>query len=257
MDVHDSPAISHIAGNKGIPSDTRAEGASFPIPSIPVPDTPTASVVLTPEQAKQQREYAIYFIQNTIRALGAAAVFGLSVTAAVISGGTMLPIAVLTGAALVIAIGDACCAYYNYQRVCQQNEPLQTASDSVAFVVSQLALKCGASFHGAHTLANYFSLLIRSGIAVASIVMPLVFPPLAAKNIAASLAKGSVSTSVCLTAIGAVLDYCLARNQNSDEETPLDESPADPCSLLAEEIITSYQSSTPPEFTESASNVPR
>lgn len=114
-------------------------------------------------------------MQYTIRALGATVVFGLSVAAAVISGGAGLPIAILAGAALVIAIGDACCAYHNYQLICQQKAPLQTASDSVALVVSALALKCGASLNCANTLANCLSLLIRSGIAISMLVLPYSF----------------------------------------------------------------------------------
>ncbi len=43
------------------------------------------------------------------------------------------------------------------------------------------------------------------------LVLPLQFPLPTAENIAASLDMGSVITSVSLTAIGAVLDYCLAR----------------------------------------------
>ncbi len=152
----------------------------------------------------------------------------------------------LAGAALVIAIGDACCAYHNYQLICQQKEPLQTASDSVALVVSALALKCGASLNCANTLANCLSLLIRSGIAISMLVLPLQFPLPAAENIAASLDMGSVITSVSLTAIGAVLDYCLARPSGDDQENSVDELHADPSVLLAEQMAALCQSATTP-----------
>ncbi len=45
-------------------------------------------------------------------------------------------------------------AYHNYQLICQQRSRYKTASDSVALVVSALALKCGASLNCANTLAN-------------------------------------------------------------------------------------------------------
>ncbi|EHW2359611.1 pathogenicity island 2 effector protein SseF, partial [Salmonella enterica subsp. enterica serovar Kentucky] len=155
------------------------------------------------------------------------------------------------GAALVIAIGDACCAYHNYQLICQQKEPLQTASDSVALVVSALALKCGASLNCANTLANCLSLLIRSGIAISSLVIQLQFPLPAAENIAASLNMGSVITSVSLTAIGAVLDYCLARRSGDDRENSVDELYADPSALLAEQMASLCQSATTPALIDS------
>lgn len=254
MEVHIPPAASNIAGNNSIPSDMQAEGTSFTPPEIPVPDAPITSVLLTPEQVKQQRDYAMHFIQYTIRALGATVVFGLSVAAAVISGGAGLPIVILAGAALVIATGDACCAYHNYQLICQQKEPLQTSSDSVALVVSQLALKCGANLTCANTLANCLSLLIRSGIAISSLVIPLLFPLPAAENIAASLEMGTVITSASLTAIGAVLDYYLARTPSADQENTFDEFPADPSVLLAEKIIESCKSVTLPASMESMGN---
>ncbi|ECF6984364.1 pathogenicity island 2 effector protein SseF, partial [Salmonella enterica subsp. enterica] len=174
-----------------------------------------------------------------------------------ISGGAGLPIAILAGAALVIAIGDACCAYHNYQLICQQKEPLQTASDSVALVVSALALKCGASLNCANTLANCLSLLIRSGIAISMLVLPLQFPLPAAENIAASLDMGSVITSVSLTAIGAVLDYCLARCSGDDQENSVDELHADPSVLLAEQMAALCQSATTPALMDSSGHTSR
>ncbi|EKH2048360.1 type III secretion systems effector SseF [Salmonella enterica] len=254
MVVHIPPAVNNIVGDNSVPSDMQAEGASFLPPEIPAPDTPTTPVLLTPEQIKQQRDYAMHFIQYTIRALGAAVVFGLSIAAVVISGGAGLPILILAGVALVIATGDACCAYHNYQLICHQKEPLQTASDSVAFVVSKLSLECGASLNCANTLANCLSLLIRSGIAISSLVIPIQFPLPAADNIAASLVMGTVITSASLTAIGAVLDYCRVRPQNADQEITFDERPADPCVLLAEKITEFCQSDTSPALMECIDN---
>ncbi|EAA8843962.1 TPA: type III secretion systems effector SseF [Salmonella enterica] len=257
MEIHIPPAASNIVDGHSLPSDIQAKGASFPLPKIPAPGTPTAPVLLTPEQIKQQREYAVHFMQYIIRALGATVVFGLSVAAAVISGGAGLPIVILAGAALVIAIGDACCAYHNYQLICQQKEPLQTSSDSVALVVSELALKCGASLHCASTLANSLSLLIRAGIAISFLVIPLQFPLPAAENIAASLDMGTVITSVSLTAIGAVLDYCLARPPRDDQENSFDELQADPSVLLAEKMTALCQSATPPALMDSSEHKSR
>ncbi|EAZ5329669.1 type III secretion systems effector SseF [Salmonella enterica] len=254
MEIHIPPAASNIVDGHSLPSDIQAKGASFPPPEIPAPGTPTAPVLLTPEQIKQQREYAVHFMQYIIRALGATVVFGLSVAAAVISGGAGLPIVILAGAALVIAIGDACCAYHNYQLICQQKEPLQTSSDSV---VSELALKCGASLHCASTLANSLSLLIRAGIAISFLVIPLQFPLPAAENIAASLDMGTVITSVSLTAIGAVLDYCLARPPRDDQENSFDELQADPSVLLAEKMTALCQSATPPALMDSSGHQSR
>lgn len=108
MKIHIPSAASNIVDGNSPPSDIQAKEVSFPPPEIPAPGTPAAPVLLTPEQIRQQRDYAIHFMQYTIRALGATVVFGLSVAAAVISGGAGLPIAILAGAALVIAIGDAC-----------------------------------------------------------------------------------------------------------------------------------------------------
>ncbi|EBU9349623.1 type III secretion systems effector SseF [Salmonella enterica] len=257
MKIHIPSAASNIVDGNSPPSDIQAKEVSFPPPEIPAPGTPAAPVLLTPEQIRQQRDYAIHFMQYTIRALGATVVFGLSVAAAVISGGAGLPITILAGAALVIAIGDACCAYHNYQSICQQKEPLQTASDSVALVVSALALKCGASLNCANTLANCLSLLIRSGIAISMLVLPLQFPLPAAENIAASLDMGSVITSVSLTAIGAVLDYCLARPSGDDQENSVDELYADPSALLAEQMAALCQSATTPALMDSSDHTSR
>lgn len=66
--------------------------------------------------------------------------------------------------------------------------------------------------------------------------MPSLFPLPVAENIAASLEMGTVITSASLTAIGAVLDYCLARTPSADQENPFDELPADPSVLLAEKL---------------------
>ncbi|EOX8444297.1 type III secretion systems effector SseF [Salmonella enterica] len=252
MEIHISPAASNIVDGNSPPSDIQAKEASFPPPEIPAPGTPTPPVLLTPEQIKQQRDYALHFMQYTIRALGATVVFGLSVAAAVISGGAALPIVILAGAALVIAIGDACCAYHNYQLICQQKEPLKTSSDSVALVVSALALKCGASLNCANTLANSLSLLIRSGIAISFLVISLQLPLPAAESIVVSLDMGSVSTSVSLTAIGAVLDYCLARPPSDAQENAFDKPQADPSVLLAEKITEICKSATSPPLMDNS-----
>ncbi|EGX8130745.1 pathogenicity island 2 effector protein SseF, partial [Salmonella enterica subsp. enterica serovar Infantis] len=104
----------------------------------------------------------------------------------------------------------------------------------------------------ANTLANCLSLLIRSGIAISSLVIQLQFPLPAAENIAASLDMGSVITSVSLTAIGAVLDYCLARPSGDDQENSVDELYADPSALLAEQMASLCQSATTPALIDSS-----
>lgn len=65
---------------------------------------------------------------------------------------------------------------------------------------------------------------------------------------------GTVITSASLTAIGAVLDYCRVRPQNTDQEITFDERPADPCVLLAEKITEFCQSDTPPALMECIDN---
>ncbi len=65
---------------------------------------------------------------------------------------------------------------------------------------------------------------------------------------------GHALMSASLTAIGAVLDYCLARTPSADQENPFDELPADPSVLLAGKIIESCQSVTLPASRESMGN---
>lgn len=96
MKIHIPSAASNIVDGNSPPSDIQAKEASFP-PLKFQPSHPAAPVLLTPEQIRQQKDYAIHFMQYTIRALGATVVFGLSVAAAVISGGAGLPIAILAG----------------------------------------------------------------------------------------------------------------------------------------------------------------
>lgn len=85
----------------------------------------------------------------------------------------------------------------------------------------------------------------------------LQFPLPAAENIAASLDMGSVITSVSLTAIGAVLDYCLARPSGDDQENSVDELHADPSALLAEQMAALCQSATAPALMDSSGHTSR
>lgn len=99
--------------------------------------------------------------------------------------------------------------------------------------------------------------MIRSGIAISFLVIPLQFPLPAAENIAVSLDMGTVITSVSLTAIGAVLDYCLARPPRDDQENSFDELQADPSVLLAEKMTALCQSATPPALMDSSDHQSR
>ncbi len=108
------------------------------LPEIPAHSAPQPQLLLTPGTNKAAEELCdTYAIHYSLRA-GCDGRVELSVAAAVISAGQDYH-CYSCGAALVIAIGDACCAYHNYRIDMSAKGPLQTASDSVALVVSALA----------------------------------------------------------------------------------------------------------------------
>lgn len=190
-------------------SRTRLLSASV----IPAPCEGETRVELSPEQIARRKECLIRFLQQTAYAVGASTALGLSIMATVISGGAGVPVTALTAVAAAIAIGDACCAYYNYMQERQQKPVLKTGCDSIAFAISNLAECCGAGTCCADNLGDATSFLLRVGTGVSTIILPHVMALHVPGTVEALMGTAAMVTSASVTLVGAVLDSSAARIQ--------------------------------------------
>lgn len=133
---------------------------------------PILATPLSEESQLKRQAYTGYFIQHLVRFTMSSVSFGLSLAAAVLSGGAGIPLAVVTGTAMIIAAGDACCALYNLIQVRNDREPLKTGNDSIVLATKTLMTTCGMSDSHAETVGDVASCAFRIGIALSSIFFP-------------------------------------------------------------------------------------
>lgn len=137
-------------------------GAVRSVPAIP----------LNKESQLKRQAYRGYFIQYLVRFSMSGASFLVSLAAAVLSGGAGIPLVAVTGTAMIIAAGDACCALYNLIQVNNDREPLNTGNDSIVLVTKKLMTSCGMSDLHAETAGDITSFVIRIGTGVSSVFLP-------------------------------------------------------------------------------------
>lgn len=222
------------------------------IPTLMPPGTEKAAPesILSEESLLKRKAYTGYFIQHLIRFAMSATSFGLAVAATVLSGGAGIPIAAVTGAAMLIAAGDACCALYNLMQVRNDREPLQTNNDCIVFTVKKLMQNCCGE-RTAELVGDAASFVVRAGIALSSVLFPQFLP---AAHLSGSTAEllGDVSVGITgvLTVVGGLLDTHTAHierrqrdavkiinNSSENAQTQTDAQTED--SALSDEMIQS------------------
>lgn len=152
-------------------SESHDDDVSRPVLLPPGASRPVLATPLSEESQRKRQVYTGYFIQHLVRFTMSSASFGLSLAAAVLSGGAGIPLAVVTGTAMIIAAGDACCALYNLIQVRNDREPLKTGNDSVAVATKMLMTTCGMTDLHLHAeiAGDVASCAFRLGIALSSI----------------------------------------------------------------------------------------
>lgn len=178
-----------------------------------LPPGATLAALATPlseESQLKQQAYTGYFLQHLVRFAVASSSFGLSLAAAVLSGGAGIPIAVVTGTAMLIAAGDACCALYNLIQVRNDREPLKTANDSIVLATKTLMTSFGMADSHAETVGDVASCTLRIGIALSSIFLPSAQTVETTANMLSNISSG---ITVALTVAGGGIDICTARTE--------------------------------------------
>ncbi|WP_279205464.1 hypothetical protein [Obesumbacterium proteus] len=205
---HVSHLVSPLINTAGInqASDISVEDSLIPTLMPPGIEKAAPESILSEESLLKRKAYTGYFIQHLIRFAISAASFGLAVAATVLSGGTGIPIAAVTGAAMLIAAGDTCCALYNLIQVRNDREPLQTNNDCIVFLVKKLMQNCCAD-HSAELAGDVASFTIRATISLSSVLLAQFLP---AAHLSGSTAEllGDVSVGIngLLTVVGGLLD---------------------------------------------------
>lgn len=166
---------------------------------------PVLAMQLSEEEQLKRKAYTGYFIQHLARFIMSSASFGLSLAAAVLSGGSGIPLAVVTGTAMIIAAGDACCALYNLIQVRNGREPLKTGNDSIILATKALLTTCGKSNSHAENVGDVASCAFRIGIALSSIFLPSANLPGSTAHTLSSISSGI--TAVLIIAGGGIDMY--------------------------------------------------
>ena len=186
-------------GEKNIPSPVlMPPGTTKAVPTTP----------LSAENLLKRQAYTGYFIQHLVRFTMSSVSFGLSLAATVLSGGAGLPLAAVTGSAMIVAAGDACCALYNLIQVRNDREPLKTGTDSILTAVKALMTTCGLNDSHAETVGDVASCALRVGLALSSIFVPAAQ---LAGSTADIMSKCSAGITATLTAVGGVINISTAR----------------------------------------------
>lgn len=215
--------------------DPNGHGTDVTRPVLPPPGA-TRAVLATPlsEESKLKRQvYTGYFIQHLVRFTMSGVAFGLSLAAAVLSGGSGIPLAVVTGTAMIVAAGDACCALYNLIQVRNDREPLKTGNDSIVLLVTKtLTTTCGMTDSRAETVGDVASCVFRTGIALSSIFLPSAHLPGSTEHMLSSISSGITAT---LTIAGGGIDMYTARVERMQGNIAASASPASTVVEEAEE----------------------
>lgn len=176
-----------------------------------LPPGVTRAVLATPlseESRLKRKAYTGYFIQHLVRFTMSSVSFGLSLAVAVLSGGAGIPLAVVSGTAMIIAAGDACCALYNLIQVRNDREPLKTGYDSIVLATKTLMTTCGMSDSHAETVGDVASFAFRIGIALSSIFLPSAHLPGSTAHTLSSVSSGITAV---LTIVGGGIDMYTSR----------------------------------------------
>lgn len=215
-----SPLVNTAGINQAF--DISVEDRLIPTLMPPGIEKAAPESILSEESRLKRKAYTGYFIQHLIRFAMSATSFGLAVAATVLSGGAGIPIAAVTGAAMLIAAGDACCALYNLIQVRNDREPLQTSNDCIVLTVKKLMQNCCAD-RTAELVGDAVSFVVRAGIALSSVLFPQFLP---AAHLSGSTAEllGDISVGITggLTVVGGLLDIHTAhieRRQRDVVET--------------------------------------
>lgn len=185
-------------------------GADISRPVLLPPGTtrPVLATPLSEESQLKRQAYTGYFIQHLMRFTMSSVSFGLSLAATVLSGGTGLPLAVMTGTAMIIAAGDACCALYNLIQVRNDREPLNTGNDSIVVATKMLMTTCGMTDSHAEIAGDVASCAFRIGIALSFLFLPSAQLPGSTAHTLSSLSSG---ITAALTIAGGGTDMYTAR----------------------------------------------
>ena len=172
-------------------------------PELMAPGTEKETTPVLTEKALQNRKAFIgYFVQSLLGLAMAGLSFGLSVAATVLTGGAGIPIAAVTGAAFLIAAGDACCALYNLVQVYNDRGTLKTGGNSILLAVKTLMMKCGLGESKAESVGDAASFALRSGLAVSSVLLPFFCPVNVPGTPADLISKVSTGITAILTFMG-------------------------------------------------------
>lgn len=191
-----------------------------------LPPGATRAALATPlsEESQLKRQaYTCYFIQHMLRFTMSSVSFGLSLAATVLSGGAGIPLAVVTGTAMIIAAGDACCALYNLIQVRNDRETLKMGNDSIVLATKTLMTTCGMTDSHAETVGDAASFVFRIGIALSCIFLPSAHLPGSTEH---ALSSASSAISSVLTIVGGGIDMCTARVERMQGSIAASASPA-------------------------------
>lgn len=229
--------------------DHEGHGADVTRPELLPPGVMRAAIdtPLDEETLLKRQAYTGYFIQHVVRFTFSFVSFGLSLGATVLSGGGGLPLAVVTGTAMIIAAGDACCALYNLIQVRNDREPLKTGNDSVVLATKMLMTTCGMSDSLAETAGDVASCAFRIGIALSSIYLPSAHLLGSMEHYLSSI---SSTITAVLTIAGGAVDMYTARVERmqdknattvveADEES--DKPDQEEIQRIAESVVACYE----------------
>lgn len=204
-------------------SESHDDDVSRPVLLPPGASRAVLATPLSEESQRKRQVYTGYFIQHLVRFTMSSVSFGLSLAAAVLSGGSGIPLAVVTGTAMIIAAGDACCALYNLIQVRNDREPLKTGNDSVVVATKMLMTTCGMTDLHAEIAGDVASCAFRLGIALSSIFLPSAHLP---GSTAHTLSRISSDITAVLTIAGGGIDMYLARVGRMKDSIAASASPA-------------------------------
>ncbi|ENP5941698.1 hypothetical protein ACDZ68_004074 [Salmonella enterica] len=196
---------------------------SRPVLLPPGAARPVLATPLSEESQLKRQAYTGYFIQHLVRFTMSSVSFGLSLAAAVLSGGAGIPLAVVTGTAMIIAAGDACCALYNLIQVRNDRETLKTGNDSIVVATKMLMTTCGMTDSHAEIAGDVASCAFRIGIALSSVFLPSTHLPGSTAHTLSSISSG---ITAALTIAGGGIDMYTARVERMQGSIAASASPA-------------------------------
>ncbi|HHX8748742.1 TPA: hypothetical protein ACVPFL_000875 [Morganella morganii] len=178
--------MSRVTNYSRLPSLTKAyskdaggRDTGITPPELLPPGTmpPVPAMSLSKENLLKRQAYNGYLNQHLVRFAASGSAFLVSLVASAISGGAGIPLAVVTGTAMIIAAGDACCALYNLIQVRNDREPLKTGNDSIVLATKKLMTSFGMSDSHAEVTGDIASFTLRVGISASLLFLPFAHLP--------------------------------------------------------------------------------